>query len=319
MSYRHPHSSFSAGKRGISMMELLVVLFLIAIVMSLMLPTLSSTRFNARHLNCQNNVKEVGRGFMDFANSYQQRLPGNSDKFDPKTNPREASWLYYSRDPVTRADLNPPYKNAPQSGTLFEFVRHKKLYRCPLIELGALGSGKGSNGMFDYGMLNALYGARIDRLPVNAFFPHPSNVSGVFDVRMMPIIVEEDPAQYVNVHIPGGNNYIEADFSNRDLMANYHRLTGITLPGAAANYLASDGSVQFFRRDGAVQFSKHIWALNTQYGTANFLGFVGPTPWGQWDNGLYAKNKPESRGGIKYGTRVPQSDLPTPYKPYGAP
>jgi hypothetical protein len=294
------------------MIELLLVLFLIAIVVSLLLPTFASTRFVTRDLLCKNNMREIGRGFTDFAASNRQRLPGNSDQINPRVDPAGASWLYYSKDFNTGANLSPKYRTAPESGTLFEFVRHKKLYRCPSLPAAPIGSGGGSNGMFDYGMLNALYGARLDRLPVNAHFPYtvPNNSTTMakYDTRMMPILVEEHPMWSVNTCC------IEADFSNVDVMANTHRLTGINLPGAAANYIASDCSVQGFRRDDGYQVAKYIWALNTQFGTANFLGWVGPTPVGQWDNGLYARNKPASAGGIAHGTRVPKAMLPIGYK-----
>lgn len=298
---------------GISMIELLLVLFLIAIVVSLILPAFSSTRFNTRELLCQNNMREVGRGFMDFAQANKQRLPGNTQTIRPDLDPRGASWLFCQinlKPPYNT--LDPVYAAAPQSGTLFEFTRHKKLYRCPGLEVAPIESGLGSNGMFDYGMLNALYGARIDRLPLQAFFPPGGSM--VTDLkrlgpRLLPIIVEEDPMQYVNRPC-----CIEADFSNEDLMANTHRRVGITSPGVAANYIASDCSVQFFYRDGEVQYAKYIWALNQQYGTANYLGYVGPAPIGQWDNGAMARGAP---GTTANGTRVPKANLPSAYQVYG--
>jgi type II secretory pathway pseudopilin PulG len=304
---------------GISMIEMLLVLFLIAIVISLILPAFSSTRFNTRALLCQNNMREIGRGFMDFAQANKQRLPGNTDTVRPRDNPQTASWLFCSINnsvPYNSASptlLSPRYRDAPQTGTLFEFVRHTKVYRCPSLERAPFGTGLGSNGLFDYGMLNALYGARLDRLPINAFFPYPSDVRNKYDVRLLPIIVEEDPAASVNACC------IEADFSNVDYMANTHRRVGIARPGVAANYIASDCSVQFLYRELEVQQARHIWALNTQFGTANFLGFVGPTPVGQWDNGVYANAKPAAKGGIANGTRVPRSELPAAYSPMGAP
>jgi type II secretory pathway pseudopilin PulG len=330
-------------RAGVTMIETLLVLFLIAIVVSLILPSLAQTRFNTRTLMCQNNMREIGRGFMDFAQSNKQKLPGNTDDRPPSYNYAEASWLYCSvkpsyyttfnpairqkSSPTNAQFLQPAYAMAPDTGTLFEFTRHKKIYRCPSMEVGVVGSGRGSNGLFDYGMLNALYGARIDRLPVQAYFsyvPNPADSTTTLTpttpylTRMMPIIVEEDAAQYVN-NLVSSTCCIEADFSNNDLMANVHRRVGIGQPGVAANYIASDCSVQLFYRENTAQYSKHIWSLNTKFGTINYLGFVGPAPVGQWDNGVYSKSRPQSKSGSAYGTWVPRAELPVEFQPFGAP
>ncbi len=301
---------------GISMIETLLVLFLIAIVISLLLPAFSSTRFNTRIMLCQNNMREIGRGFMDFAQANKQRLPGNTDTIRPQDDPRRASWLFCS------VGQNPAYATAPQSGTLYEFTRHKKLYRCPSLEVGEIKQGKGSNGMFDYGMLNALYGARIDTLPLTAYFHYPTeNVKNKpisknkFQVLLTPILMEEDPSCNVNL------NNIEADFSNYDQVANTHRRVGIGLPGAAANYVASDCSVQTIYRDGFQQQANHIWAFNARFNAACYLGWYGPSYIGQWDDGVRANAlaalgdvspKPADATGIPYrGMRVAKGDLPS--------
>ena len=54
------------GRRGVSLIETLVVLFIIGIMMGLLLPTLSRVRTRTQVTVCENNVAQLRMGLMHF-------------------------------------------------------------------------------------------------------------------------------------------------------------------------------------------------------------------------------------------------------------
>lgn len=66
-----------AHRGGFSLIELLVVLFIIILLLSLLIPTLSSIRESSRHIACKNNLKQIGLAILSYESTYS-RFPPSS-------------------------------------------------------------------------------------------------------------------------------------------------------------------------------------------------------------------------------------------------
>lgn len=70
-----PSSPRQSPRRGFTLVELLVVIGIIAMLISILLPTLSQARESAKSVVCQSNLRQLGVASVMYQNAYNNYVP----------------------------------------------------------------------------------------------------------------------------------------------------------------------------------------------------------------------------------------------------
>lgn len=105
-----PTLSLRLGRAGFTLLELLVVIGIVAVLLAILLPTLSRIRESARQVVCSNNLREIGSGLVLYANDSDGWVPRD---FTAWQDDRRPMWL--SGFLGTDAD-DPATPSIPESG-----------------------------------------------------------------------------------------------------------------------------------------------------------------------------------------------------------
>jgi prepilin-type processing-associated H-X9-DG protein len=77
------------GRTAFSVIELLMVIFIICMILSLVLPAIQSTREAARRVQCINNLKQLSLALANYETHHKVLPPGVVDRAGPIRNERE--------------------------------------------------------------------------------------------------------------------------------------------------------------------------------------------------------------------------------------
>lgn len=116
-------------RRGFSLLDVLVSISIIAVLISLILPSLSKVNETARRMVCQSNVRQIGIGVLMYADDFRGHLPpsqfiGNGlDRSDAKQN----------MDTLRVGDAEPGVPSWDGLGVLFQhdYINAPKVFYCP--------------------------------------------------------------------------------------------------------------------------------------------------------------------------------------------
>ena len=99
-------------RSGFTLIELLVVISIIAVLMGILLPSLSRAREQAKRTGCSAHLKQIGLGLALYAEAAEGKLPENNDPGHPYTayrgdkdyanhptgrTPMKLGWLYETK------------------------------------------------------------------------------------------------------------------------------------------------------------------------------------------------------------------------------
>lgn len=258
------HFAFRSGgtRRGFTLVELLVVIGIIAVLISILLPSLQRAKEAANGVKCQSNCKQLMYAFTLFAMDHKNKLPGSMASFDG--NPDHADWLY-GIIPGTNSPGN--FNTCPQSGTVFPYTKDADLYRCPSADANGKGDFGGSNGKFDYAFFTTFSGATISNIPQECIL---TDLRGRTTKMVTPIVCHEDSYQF------NGSN-IEGDHGNVDQITHVHFHGGY--------YGAIDCSAQFvIEPDQLDQWSNGCWQWAGKTPHSAIIPLAnGDVSYGWWD------------------------------------
>ncbi len=79
--------SQSKTRLGFTLIELLVVIAIIAILAAILFPVFARARENARRSSCQSNLKQIGLGWLQYAQDYDELVvPGTTNGYTTGAN-----------------------------------------------------------------------------------------------------------------------------------------------------------------------------------------------------------------------------------------
>lgn len=152
---------------GFTLVELLVVIGIIAIMMSILLPTLGRARDAARRTQCMNNLRQWGQGFHMYASLYRGMLPADGQDGDKPAAP-VGNWdgmdLWFNAIPnvVIKRSYFQMQEDDASGKQRLPIEGDTNLFVCPstTIGIGKAGETDDAGYFLMYGKLNSAIAQR---------------------------------------------------------------------------------------------------------------------------------------------------------------
>jgi prepilin-type N-terminal cleavage/methylation domain-containing protein len=118
---------------GFTLVEVLVVVAIIAVLISILLPSLARARDFARLSVCMNNQRELARGFFLYSKDHDDLLPGVEWWIAARSPGASRSGDYYDKAPDSGQLYGQlPTEEVPDRGASKNYVATRKTFVCPM-------------------------------------------------------------------------------------------------------------------------------------------------------------------------------------------
>ncbi len=228
-------------QRGFTLIELLVVVSIIALLISILMPSLSRARKQAKTVVCRSNIRQVGMGALYYAHDYHDQLFPAAINAGTEFPDIGGAWarLYGEH-------------NIVEPGLLYPYVYHMDaVVECPSNGRRTTYSSTGPNMFggdtaldFDYTMIGNVQGARTSGKTQMAYFNRPQQY-GIWarPPVTMPsrrVIKMQSLAIFVEEHTRFWNESTDDGlWGNADQISVRHN--------GGSNMVFLDGSVKLFK------------------------------------------------------------------------
>ncbi len=175
--------------KGFTLIELLVVISIIALLLAILLPSLSRAREQAKTTRCQSNLKQIGLAMHSYAGDYDYLLP--------RAELRPGVAIY------TGIDMRWPVLFMPYVGGLsdkFENYYELQIYDCPSYPIKEQTVDYCTNAFDLKGTLTEYFGfTKLDDFPRHATTIYMADYEYIPDASHIKIILKDDSPDTMKV------------------------------------------------------------------------------------------------------------------------
>jgi prepilin-type N-terminal cleavage/methylation domain-containing protein len=111
-------------RNAFTLIELLVVIAIIAVLMAILMPSLSVAREQARSLQCRGNIRTLTLGWLMYKDENDGKLVGGFPE-----RPEQAAWVQIPPGGVNSTVEEK--KEYIKRGTMWPYIKKVEVYRCP--------------------------------------------------------------------------------------------------------------------------------------------------------------------------------------------
>src|SRR6185369_12197560 len=140
--------SLFARRRGFTLVELLVVIGIIAVLISILLPTLGKARESAKRTQCLSNLRQIAVFLNMYANGNKGQVPVGTSSGGAGRDVAEAISYCLSRNSTGGSDAESATFTAVNGGTVQRYVGLGLLIKGGYIKEDEKGTNGGSSRIF---------------------------------------------------------------------------------------------------------------------------------------------------------------------------
>lgn len=231
-------------RRGFTLIELLVVISIIAVLLAILIPSLSKVREKVKDTACKSNLKNVGLALIMYLDAYDRKLPasnpangylwydGAGNRFLPNTANGNTYWgIYY-----------------------FDYLKETKIFGCPSLQRAPEGliytyAGQTPGEVIKHAAYGLNYHSRMRGRNTNTIYKLDETIFCTDLAEPRPECGTDDcfhnndvkGAMNLTQYRQGGSRF----FSYRQIFRHNIRYADADRTGGRANILWLDGHVTF--------------------------------------------------------------------------
>jgi prepilin-type N-terminal cleavage/methylation domain-containing protein/prepilin-type processing-associated H-X9-DG protein len=258
------------SRRGFTLVELLVVIGIIAVLVSILLPSLGRARESANQAKCLSNLRQLGVAFQMYANEANGKFP-LAARYDA---PRPEDWIWWQEEPYLGRTMLFFRQSAIGRYLAFSHQLSKDHFICPSDDVQqrpAHGTGGGCY-RFSYTMNYLMSDSPYE----NANGYKAPRVGSIRNAGEKILLVEEDPLTVTDgAWTPPAIDYKDSsqNLEGADLLSTRHEArkahpdAGWTMPNIPNIQLR--GNVTFV--DGHAEFQSRRYAHERAHVDPNYV------------------------------------------------